>query len=193
MFTFKHPNREERIVNERVKSVKFRAPQNCVLTGFAGYFETVLYKEVMLSINPQTHSPNMVSWFPILFPLAVRTFDLFEFFENALFYLLGTNSNNVRRYDWRYFLARREWRKSMVWMVPEFTRARQHLQSKWTFVFYQKVKLTYDTICWIDIILTKWINLSELCQLEVIYPSVIQNFWFFPPLLTLKLTCNVFT
>lgn len=51
--------------------MNFLAAQNCVLTGFVGFFETVLYKDVMLSINPQTYSPNMVSWFPIVFPIAV--------------------------------------------------------------------------------------------------------------------------
>ncbi|KAA8587487.1 hypothetical protein FQN60_016349 [Etheostoma spectabile] len=42
---------------------------NSVLHGFAGYFETTLYKDVTLSIKPDTHSPGMFSWFPILFPL----------------------------------------------------------------------------------------------------------------------------
>ena len=37
--------------------------------GFAGYFECVLYKDVLLSIHPPTHSENMFSWFPIYFPL----------------------------------------------------------------------------------------------------------------------------
>lgn len=73
---------------------------NSVLHGFAGYFETTLYKDVTLSmslspkvefsmscafelcthvflcvcvagIKPDTHSPGMFSWFPILFPLKV--------------------------------------------------------------------------------------------------------------------------
>lgn len=70
LFTFKHPNWDLK-TNERYAKLKFHCEQNCVLTGFAGYFETVLYKDVMLSINPQTHSPNMVSWFPIMFPLPV--------------------------------------------------------------------------------------------------------------------------
>jgi protein arginine N-methyltransferase 5 len=40
-----------------------------MLHGVAGYFESVLYKDVMLSINPETHSPGMFSWFPIYFPV----------------------------------------------------------------------------------------------------------------------------
>eukprot|EP00158_Paraphelidium_tribonemae_P007933 Partr_v1_DN28399_c1_g1_i1_m79624 putative Protein arginine n-methyltransferase len=39
--------------------------------GFAGYFEAGLFEEgVCCSINPRTHSPEMISWFPIYFPLA---------------------------------------------------------------------------------------------------------------------------
>ena len=37
--------------------------------GFGGYFEAELYPGVMLSIHPDTHTPNMASWFPIYFPV----------------------------------------------------------------------------------------------------------------------------
>ena len=40
-----------------------------VLHGFGGYFECTLYKDIMISINPATHSKGMFSWFPIFFPL----------------------------------------------------------------------------------------------------------------------------
>ncbi|KAJ3090438.1 hypothetical protein HK102_003760 [Quaeritorhiza haematococci] len=40
-----------------------------VMHGLAGYFEATLYKEVMISIHPRTHSPDMFSWFPIFFPI----------------------------------------------------------------------------------------------------------------------------
>lgn len=53
----------------RYKKLRFQTDQSCVLTAFAGFFDTVLYKDVMLSIHPDTHTPDMVSWFPILFPL----------------------------------------------------------------------------------------------------------------------------
>lgn len=36
--------------------------------GLAGYFDTLLYKGVTLSIHPDTHTPGMFSWFPIYFP-----------------------------------------------------------------------------------------------------------------------------
>jgi type II protein arginine methyltransferase len=40
-----------------------------VCHGFAGYFDAQLYGDVTLSIHPPTHTPDMFSWFPILFPL----------------------------------------------------------------------------------------------------------------------------
>lgn len=69
LFSFTHPNWSENINNQRYKKLKFRCNQTCVLTGFAGFFETVLFKDVNLSIHPETHTPDMVSWFPIVFPL----------------------------------------------------------------------------------------------------------------------------
>ncbi|VEN57616.1 unnamed protein product [Callosobruchus maculatus] len=69
LFTFTHPNWSENINNQRYKRLRFQCEQSCVLTGFVGYFDTVLYKDVTLSIHPDTHTPDMVSWFPIVFPL----------------------------------------------------------------------------------------------------------------------------
>ncbi|MGH0128756.1 UNVERIFIED_CONTAM: hypothetical protein FKN15_044108 [Acipenser sinensis] len=143
-FTFRHPNPDPVIDNNRYCSLRFNVQCNTVLHGFAGYFETNLYKDVTLNapwnkahkvtmllvewakkgegeaeedratrstlelslgtalskedaaiplrddagepcpggidvvrstelrdtrIRPQTHSPGMFSWFPILFPL----------------------------------------------------------------------------------------------------------------------------
>lgn len=67
---------DEIIDNSRFKQLQFKIRQNGVLHGFAGYFETVLYKDVMLSINPATHSPGMFSWFPIFFPIRVSILGL---------------------------------------------------------------------------------------------------------------------
>ena len=55
--------------NSRYGARRFSIDCDSVLHGFAGYFETVLYKDVTLSINPATHSPGMFSWFPIFFPI----------------------------------------------------------------------------------------------------------------------------
>uniref|UniRef100_A0A3B4B8A7 Protein arginine N-methyltransferase 5 n=1 Tax=Periophthalmus magnuspinnatus TaxID=409849 RepID=A0A3B4B8A7_9GOBI len=64
-FTFVHPTTMD---NNRYQCLRFPVTCNSVLHGFAGYFETTLYKDVTL-IKPDTHSPGMFSWFPILFPL----------------------------------------------------------------------------------------------------------------------------
>nr|CAG4634648.1 EOG090X028A [Alona affinis] len=69
LFTFTHPNREKPVDNSRYGALQFPIDYDAVVHGFAGYFETVLYKDVTLSINPATHSPGMFSWFPVLFPL----------------------------------------------------------------------------------------------------------------------------
>ncbi|KAA0718812.1 Protein arginine N-methyltransferase 5 [Triplophysa tibetana] len=66
-FTFVHPTTD--MNNNRYQCLRFSVGCNTVLHGFAGYFEATLYKDVMLSIKPETHSPGMFSWFPILFPL----------------------------------------------------------------------------------------------------------------------------
>ncbi|PNW85217.1 hypothetical protein CHLRE_03g176550v5 [Chlamydomonas reinhardtii] len=72
LFTFVHPNTDAPIDNSRYDSLVFsRDPADgaAVLHGFAGYFECALYKDVLLSIHPPSHSVNMFSWFPIFFPL----------------------------------------------------------------------------------------------------------------------------
>ncbi|XP_044756461.1 protein arginine N-methyltransferase 5 [Coccinella septempunctata] len=69
LFTFIHPNWDEFSTNKRFKRLSFHAKLNCLLTGFVGFFDTVLYGDIMLSTNPKNHTPNMASWFPIHFPL----------------------------------------------------------------------------------------------------------------------------
>lgn len=59
------------IDNTRYKKLVFEAAQDSVLHGFSGFFDTVLYKDVILSIVPETYSQGMFSWFPIFFPLKV--------------------------------------------------------------------------------------------------------------------------
>ncbi|KAH0535353.1 protein arginine N-methyltransferase 5 [Cotesia glomerata] len=69
LFTFNHPNKDEVINNSRYEKKTFTAEQNSVLHGFVGYFDVVLYESITLSIVPETHSPGMLSWFPIFFPV----------------------------------------------------------------------------------------------------------------------------
>uniref|UniRef100_A0A0E0JVC7 Protein arginine N-methyltransferase n=1 Tax=Oryza punctata TaxID=4537 RepID=A0A0E0JVC7_ORYPU len=72
VFTFDHPNTSPNASNQRYAKLKFEIPQetgSCLVHGFAGYFDAVLYKDVHLGIEPNTATPNMFSWFPIFFPL----------------------------------------------------------------------------------------------------------------------------
>jgi len=55
----------------RMKKIKFKFPQNAVIHGFVGYFQTKLYDSVELSIVPYNHTSDLFSWFPIYFPTTV--------------------------------------------------------------------------------------------------------------------------
>ena len=60
--------------NTRQARLKFNLRDRAVCHGLAGYFEATLYPGVELSTNPLTmdeKSPEMMSWFPIFFPLKV--------------------------------------------------------------------------------------------------------------------------
>ncbi|KAE8378807.1 PRMT5 arginine-N-methyltransferase-domain-containing protein [Aspergillus bertholletiae] len=82
-WSFSHPNRHippqspststiSNAHNVRRTRLTFPTQNRGVCHGLAGYFETVLYRDVELSTNPVTmdsKSANMISWFPIYFPL----------------------------------------------------------------------------------------------------------------------------
>ncbi|KAL8932222.1 MAG: hypothetical protein Q9216_006919, partial [Gyalolechia sp. 2 TL-2023] len=58
--------------NTRTARLTFPTPHRGVCHGLAGYFEATLYGDVELSTHPLTmggKSPDMMSWFPIYFPL----------------------------------------------------------------------------------------------------------------------------
>lgn len=64
--------------NARSANLSFHIPHAGVLHGFAGYFEAVLYENVGLSIHPERKdvvSKDMLSWFPLFFPVKVRLCD----------------------------------------------------------------------------------------------------------------------
>lgn len=61
--------------NIRKSKATFKIPRRGVVHGLAGYFESVLFGDVELSTRPDTidaKSKDMISWFPIFFPLKVR-------------------------------------------------------------------------------------------------------------------------
>jgi hypothetical protein len=60
--------------NIRSATLTFHIPHAGVLHGLAGYFEAVLYGNIGLSIHPNRKehiSKDMLSWFPLFFPLKV--------------------------------------------------------------------------------------------------------------------------
>lgn len=71
VFTFRHP-KTQASDNRGYKKLIFEFPGDtgsALVHGFAGYFNSVLYKDIHLGIEPSTATPNMFSWFAIFFPL----------------------------------------------------------------------------------------------------------------------------
>lgn len=74
LFTFHHPRSAYDVQggfvsNNRYGELKFQVSRDLVLHGFSGYFHCTLYKDVTISIVPDTHTPRMFSWFPIYLPI----------------------------------------------------------------------------------------------------------------------------
>ncbi|CAK1599643.1 unnamed protein product [Parnassius mnemosyne] len=84
VFTFKHPAKGTRdhegkevtdyrglplTDNRRSAIVSWVVKQDNVMHGFGGYFDCSLYGKEMISIVPSTHSPGMISWFPVFIPI----------------------------------------------------------------------------------------------------------------------------
>jgi protein arginine N-methyltransferase 5 len=82
VWNFSHPNTT--MCNTRSRSLQFEewttGNRPCLVHGFAGYFDCVLYQPlpdvngtpsppVTMSIHPDTHSTDMFSWYPMFFPL----------------------------------------------------------------------------------------------------------------------------
>ncbi len=85
--------------NTRSARLKFVCKDRGVVNGLAGYFEAVLYDggeagKVELSTRPDTinaKSKDMISWFPIFFPLQVR----FAPEILSLLMLIGTQDSSL--------------------------------------------------------------------------------------------------
>lgn len=60
--------------NTRYSQATFDVDSDAVMHGVAAYFDAVLYKDVTLSIHPDTHSASMFSWFPMYFPIKTPIF-----------------------------------------------------------------------------------------------------------------------
>lgn len=78
LWHFHHPSEQyaspedTQLRNKRYGKAEFYCSSKGVCHGIAGYFESILYGGVQLSTVPSTidqKSPDMVSWFPIFFPI----------------------------------------------------------------------------------------------------------------------------
>lgn len=98
LFTFVHPKKNLEESNDRDGCLKFNISQDCILHGFAGYFETVLYKDVRLSIVPESFSDGMFSWFPAFFPL-IKPILLHKGEELQINFWRSSNNHKVW-YEW---------------------------------------------------------------------------------------------
>ena len=65
-FTFTYPSHSSD--HTRYTELRFK-PGHTTIHGFIGYFESILHSKVLMSIRPESHSPNMHSWFPMYFPI----------------------------------------------------------------------------------------------------------------------------
>eukprot|EP01084_Bolivina_argentea_P162481 282759_1 len=69
-WSFEHPtDATGATATHKYCKLTFDINKDSIIHGFSGYFDTVLYKDVLLSIHPQNASKDMFSWFPIYFPL----------------------------------------------------------------------------------------------------------------------------
>lgn len=107
-FTFKHPRIRENLLdvtqNMRFKSLTFHAEHDCLVHGFIGYFEAQLYKDIQLSIHPDTHTPHMYSWFPIFFPISPFPISLHSHKSMSIHIDLWRRASGKARklwYEWR--------------------------------------------------------------------------------------------
>ncbi|RLN51899.1 hypothetical protein BBJ29_009646 [Phytophthora kernoviae] len=97
-FKFTHPKFGARIDNRRQAELRFTAAESAVVHGLAGYFDSVLFGDVTLSIEPDTHSDGMFSWFPIYFPL--RQPLRLQKGEEVIVNFWRLESNNRVWYEW---------------------------------------------------------------------------------------------
>mmetsp|Transcript_10725 Transcript_10725/g.25357 ORF Transcript_10725/g.25357 Transcript_10725/m.25357 type:complete len:608 (+) Transcript_10725:44-1867(+) len=67
-FEFSHPN-WQLTNNDRYAQIDFTSEVDSLVHGFAGYFHCELYAGLSVSINPESYSEGMFSWFPIYFPI----------------------------------------------------------------------------------------------------------------------------
>jgi protein arginine N-methyltransferase 5 len=67
IWSFEHPSPHQKLKKNIISTFKIR--YKTVIHGIAGFFTTKLYNDIELSIIPDSHTPDLISWFPFFFPL----------------------------------------------------------------------------------------------------------------------------
>lgn len=67
VWKFDHPSINDNF-NRNTISV-FKIKSKTMIHGFAGYFTAKLYDDIVISIKPDNHTNDLISWFPIFFPI----------------------------------------------------------------------------------------------------------------------------
>ncbi|MEN2496025.1 MAG: Protein arginine N-methyltransferase 5 [Marteilia pararefringens] len=97
-FHFTHPNLAAIPCYEKYQCLEFKAKSDATLHAFAGYFTADLLDGIELSTKPDTHTENLISWFPIVFPIRVpvmvKKSDIIEF------HIWRRNNNHHVWYEW---------------------------------------------------------------------------------------------
>lgn len=93
--------------NRRQAVVTWTAAQDSVMHGFGGYFDCTLYGNEMISIVPSTHSPEMISWFPVFIPIKTP--------------LRIKKGDNITATFWRCVSSRRVWYEWVVEVGDKIT------------------------------------------------------------------------
>lgn len=68
IWSFQHPSTTLRSHQRRTIST-FKVRHKTVIHGISGFFTAKLYKDIEISIRPDIHTPDLISWFPLFFPL----------------------------------------------------------------------------------------------------------------------------
>eukprot|EP01147_Barroeca_monosierra_P005185 gene5185-7029_t len=74
LFEFTHPHKSLDHTNNRFRVVEMIAEQDGLLHGFAGFFDSHLFGDIFISIHPDSHTPDMFSWFPMYIPISTPIF-----------------------------------------------------------------------------------------------------------------------
>lgn len=99
LWRFDHPNKSEKIDNQRRTKLSFKSKVDCTLHGFAGYFTSKLYKNIEMSILPSSHTPGMGSWYPMLFFCSTKNLKADE--EFTIEFSRHVDHPNKVWYEWK--------------------------------------------------------------------------------------------